>query len=376
MANNSLYIHIPFCRKKCYYCDFYSRLYTSKAAEDYINVLCLELKKISEEFDTVYIGGGTPSVLSQKSLIRLLKGIFKKQKTNCEFTVEVNPESFTIDKARLFADYGVNRISIGVQTFSDDLLTKLGRLHSASAAQEAVAIAQKGGFNNISIDLIFGISGQTMAGWSRDLNIAATIGVNHISTYALTYEPSTSLYQKIRSGDLEAVPDDLEAGMYLYAMRYLPKEKFYQYEISNFSQKGFYCRHNYNYWENGAYLGLGASAVSFRLGVRKKMIPEVSGYIAALKDGLSPACERECLTDLKRAYETAAFKIRTSSGVNFKWFKQRTGFDFLELEAANISRLIQDKCLRYLGNKRKPRGIALTRKGFLFCDEVSTALMP
>jgi oxygen-independent coproporphyrinogen III oxidase len=314
-------------------------------------------------------------VLSDEALAKLLKALNKNKKSNCEFTVEVNPESFSRSKAKICHDLGVNRLSVGLQSFSDVSLGKLGRIHTASQAREAVIIAKEAGFKNISIDLIFGICGQSLKDWKEELKNSAALGVTHISAYALTYEPCTLLFKKIKTEKLTPVSEELEADMYKYAMSYLTRKGFSQYEVSNFAKYGRQCRHNCNYWDNGSTLAIGASAVSYTKGIRERMIADVEKYIKAVRGGFSPVAEYEKLPLLARAHETAAFKVRTVAGIKFSWFKKHTGFDFIEILGEDVKPLIKSGYLCYLHENDTRCGIALTRKGFLFCDEVSTAFV-
>ncbi len=194
----SLYIHIPFCRAKCPYCDFYSTPYQKDIADCYIKTLCKKLEKINNKFLTIYIGGGTPSVLDKELLGRLLKSLKKVIGKDCEFTIEANPESLDEDKIKIFRDYGINRISIGVQSLRDEKLNKLRRVHSAAQARKAVALAKKSGFKNISIDLIFGVWQESLESWQSELKEAVKLGATHISVYSLTYEKNTQFFKELK----------------------------------------------------------------------------------------------------------------------------------------------------------------------------------
>lgn len=281
---------------------------------------------------------------------------------SAEFTIELNPESIDPEKIDLFLENGINRISIGAQSFSNDKLNKLGRVHDRFCAEKAVKLALDGGFKNISIDMIFGVRGETLKEWKQDLGLATNLPVTHISCYSLDCE-------KLECGNKPA------ASMYEYAIDHLAAKDFKQYEISNFAKDGFCCRHNLNYWDNSDYIGLGPSAVSYAGGVREENVPDISDYINRARQGESVVSSSDHLEKIERARETAAVKIRTMEGINFGWFMKNTGFDFLELEKKALSELIEEGLLEYVKDAKAQIGVRVTRKGILFCDIVSSALL-
>ncbi len=373
----SLYIHIPFCRKRCSYCDFYSLAYDKNLAAAYIEVLCRQIKALDGDFLSLYIGGGTPSVLSLVNLKKLLASLASISRNVSEFTIEVNPESIDENRLKLFLDRGVNRISIGVQSFFDKKLKKLGRIHSSKQAKHAIRLANKKGFKNVGIDLIFGVSDETLSDWMAELKQAVSLGISHISTYCLTYEKSTPLFLQVKKKFIIPLEDKILARMYKGAINYLSKNGFRHYEISNFAKRGFESQHNINYWQGSPYLGLGPSAVSFMggTGKREKNVSGVIEYIDKLNKGQSPVASCESLSGLRRAKELAAIKIRTKSGIGFDWFKQSCGFDFAALEEQALKNLITSGFIRYRKRKGQNIGVYLTNKGFLFADTVSSAFV-
>lgn len=369
--SNCLYIHIPFCRCKCHYCDFYSIPYQKDTAYEYINVLRGQIKKLGSDFSAIYIGGGTPTILEKRILKKLLYSLKDISRKAVEFTIEANPESLDEEKIDLFFDYGVNRLSIGVQSFNESKLRKLGRIHSVKQALDAVALSEKK-IKNISIDLIFGVWEETSRDWHKELEEAVKLPIKHISVYALTYEKNTPLFRKIKRKEFVPLSDDISAKMYKFSMEYLPKNDFFHYEISNFSKKGFECKHNFNYWKNGSYIGLGPSAVSFQRGVRQKNISNLEVYIKKILTGESPSIFKEKLSLKRRAKESAAIKIRTKEGIDFEDFRKNTGFDLLKLQGDSVKELRRKRFLKYNKGRRR---ICLTEKGFLFCDTVSSYLL-
>jgi oxygen-independent coproporphyrinogen-3 oxidase len=279
-----------------------------------------------------------------------------------EFTIEANPESLSAEKLDLFLDNGVNRISIGIQSFNDTKLKMLGRIHDDKSGKKAVALAHKKGFRNISIDLIFGVCQEKPESWKKDLKCAADLPVKHISSYCLDCK-------KIETKEEEA------ADMYEYAMDFLNKKGFRQYEISNFTKDGYASRHNLNYWNNDPYIGLGPSAVSYIGGKREENTADIADYLKRFSRGEPLTESIEKLKDTDSAKETAAIKIRTMEGIDFKWFKDKTGLDFQSLEQAALPKLLEDGLVEYIKTKDGFSAVALTCKGILFCDIVSSAFL-
>lgn len=371
----ALYIHIPFCRRKCVYCSFNSAVYDERTAASYIDELSKQIERLDGPFDTVYIGGGTPTVLDAQSLKRLIAPIRISSSSDTEFTIEANPESLTDEKTALLLSSGVNRLSIGVQSTRDRKLKKLGRIHSARQAMDAVCRAHKKGFRNISIDLMYGLWDETAGEWEKDIREATGLPVTHISCYGLTYEKETPLWEAVRNSSVKPLDDDTAAAMYETAIDILSVRGFKQYEVSNFAKEGFECRHNMTYWRNEPYIGLGASAVSYSDGSREENLSDIAEYIRRCEEGKPLIVSSEKLPPVKRARETAAVKIRTKDGIDFAWFREKTGFDFLELERRALPELIETGLIKYLKDGENVTGICLKRKGFLFCDSVSSALL-
>ncbi|MFH1519045.1 MAG: radical SAM family heme chaperone HemW [Candidatus Omnitrophota bacterium] len=371
----SLYIHIPFCSKKCPYCDFYSLVYDSRLAAAYLKVLCRQIAGLGSDFSTLYIGGGTPSSLSITSLKKLLGSLRLISRNLREFTIEVNPESIDQDKLKLFIEAGVNRISIGVQSFFDPKLKKLGRAHNSEAAMRAIKLAKRAGFKDLGVDLIFGADGEALADWLAELKQAVSSGINHISTYCLTYEKNTPLFLQIKRKFITPLDDGILAKMYTGAVNYLTQQGFEHYEISNFAQPGFESQHNMNYWQGNSYLGLGPAAVSFIGGKRERNISGVIEYIERLNRGQNPVVFSESLSKRRQAQELAAIKVRTKEGIDFEWFKQRTGYDFPSLENKALAQLLAKGLLKYRRKNKQITGVCLTKKGFCFADTVSSSFL-
>jgi len=375
---HGLYIHIPFCRKKCLYCDFYSVSYNEDIANSYISMILEQIQSLNCKFSSIYIGGGTPSILSPDLLDKLLSGLKESIEENTEFTIEVNPESVDQEKLKLFIEKGVNRISIGVQSFDDKKLKALGRIHNAKQAVEAIKLSKNLGFKNVSIDMIFGVGREDLKTWQAELKKAAGSGTQHISCYSLSYEKDTPFFRMKEKKEVTPIDDEIMAEMYKYTMSYLQGKGFNHYEISNFTKLGFECRHNLNYWDNNSYVGLGPSAVSYIKGVRSENVRDVEEYIDRYEKGVSIITYSENLSGVRMAKETAAVKIRTKQGIDYEWFKNKTGFDFEDIvEKGSLDELFKGRLLEYnIDNTTKERlGIRFTGKGFLFADTVSSVLL-
>jgi oxygen-independent coproporphyrinogen-3 oxidase len=315
---SGLYIHIPFCKKICSYCDFYKTAVTS-LIPDYLDAAAkeLEIRKTylqTNVIDTVYIGGGTPSLLTIRQTSDLFKSINKifKIKPGAEITLEANPDDLTYEYlSSLRSASPVNRLSIGIQSLRDQDLKLLNRRHNAEQARQSIINARKAGYNNISIDLIYGIPGLGMQGWNQ--NLKNLPDVEHISAYHLTVEPGTSLSRKVSSGLLSIVDEDESSQQFRMLQEYAALKGFIHYEISNLSREGYESKHNSNYWKQEKYIGIGPSAHSFDLVSRQWNHRELKGYIQAISQG-QPFFEREALDKNDRFNEYLMLSLRTISG--------------------------------------------------------------
>ncbi|MDD5423335.1 MAG: radical SAM family heme chaperone HemW [Candidatus Omnitrophota bacterium] len=371
----SLYIHVPFCKRKCVYCNFYSDIYEEEVASSYMDALASQIQQLEYNISSIYIGGGTPTALSTCLFEKMLKSLKPLVKNVSEFTVEANPESLDEERVMIMLDSGVNRISIGMQSIDDRKLKKIGRIHNSRKAVESVHLAAKRGFKNVSIDLIFGLWGESAERWKKELEEAAKLPVTHVSCYELTYEKGTPLFFAASNKSITPLEDESVAGMYELAIDMLSLRGFKQYEVSNFALEGCESKHNLNYWDNGQYLGLGPSAFSYIGGVRKKNVSGIKDYIIRAENGNDLTDFSEKLPPLETAKETAAVKIRTKGGIDFEWFTAKTGYDFNKIERNAIAELIEKGLIKYKKDNNVPTGICLKRKGFLFCDTVSSALL-
>lgn len=317
---SGIYIHIPFCKSRCKYCDFFSTIHLEKQAQ-YVEALLAEWHmrqhELIEPIHTLYIGGGTPSTLNCADLDRIIQTILSNTTPDnppIEITIEANPGDITKEKAQAWRDMGINRLSIGIQSFDDELLQLIGRRHTAEQARQAVAIAQAVGFDNISIDLMYALPSQTMRHWQHDVAEALQLGVQHISTYGLIYEEGTVLMTLLDHGLIEAVDEDTEMQMYDYLVDELIANNYLHYEVSNFALQNHQSKHNSNYWNNTPYIGLGAGAHSYDGQHRQWNISDLDVYIQrALAHDLQP--EIETLTPEQKHTERIMLGLRTCQGV-------------------------------------------------------------
>ena len=374
-SSQALYIHIPFCKAKCPYCGFYSKQYDEGLADDYLKAIGKEIDALEGKFPTAYIGGGTPTVLGPQQIKFLLKKIQKKIQNNSEFSIEANPESLNAEKIDIMLEHGITRLSIGIQSFNDNKLRQLSRVHNAQKARDSIWLAYKKGFKNINIDMIFGLWDETINDCENEIKKFVEFPVKHISCYGLTYEKNTPFNNLIKKKKIKPLDNEIEAKMYKIIVREFEKNNFKRYEVSNFSVPGSECRHNINYWQNNEYVGLGPSAVSYIEGRRFENTHSINEYIEAVKGEKPHILKSEKLSKLRRAGETAAVKIRMTEGINFDWFKNKTGFDLLKIKGEQIDNLIRKGFLRYCKKNNRVLGISLTKKGFLFCDIVSSELL-
>ena len=349
-----MYIHIPFCRQKCTYCDFPSY----QGLEDYFDVYAYALRQEIESsqsllgtkpFDTIYFGGGTPTVLSIKELNRILETVYKQYTINSdvEITIEANPGEVDTQYLRHLYELGINRISFGVQTFRDDHLRVLHRTHTSKMAQQAVLYAYEVGFRNISIDQIYGLPQQTLDDVSYNLDIIQSLPINHISIYGLQVEPSTLLHRQVMDHSVILPSEDICEQMYDYIVEGLVKQMFDRYEIASFGKDGAFSHHNIKYWHGADYIGFGAGAHSFVGNRRFQNTPYVVPYIHKIEMGESPCIEEEIITS-PRDYEDFCFlALRTKWGLVPSLFESRFNLDFHNIYGSVVTDLIRKQLLVY-----------------------------
>jgi oxygen-independent coproporphyrinogen-3 oxidase len=368
------YVHVPFCGHHCGYCDFAVTAGQDHLIDLYLEALAEEMRATPPaRVESLFVGGGTPTYLSAGQLARLLAAVTERMQPDGgryhEFSIESTPESLDADKVRVLADAGVNRVSIGVQSFQADTLTALGRRHGVEQIGRAVEAVRRH-IPAVSFDLIFAAPGQTLADWGRDLNAALRFEPDHLSTYGLTYEKGTPLWKDRARGRVVPVPEEDELAMYLHAIDTLTTAGFEQYEVSNFARPGRRSVHNGRYWANEAYYGFGVGAARYVHGSRELNVRDTKLYVQRVLAGESPTFQRERLEPRDRAYETVATQLRRAEGIDRERFAEQTGFPLDDLPGERLTTLIECGLLSDTG-----LSVRLTRQGLCVADGVIAELM-
>ncbi|UCE20094.1 MAG: radical SAM family heme chaperone HemW [Gemmatimonadota bacterium] len=374
-----LYIHVPFCLRKCPYCDFYSNPFDKDLAQHFTDALKRDIAASSAgtpwsetTFTTLYIGGGTPTVLSAPQLQGILDQCLStfQCEEDIECTVEANPETIEDEKLKILYDSNVNRFSLGVQSLHDDELRRLGRIHSVETALKVFEAARRVGFRNIGIDLIFAIPGQSFESWKESLHRAVALAPEHISAYNLTIEPKTVFAQDWADGKFSSFPEDQEAAMYEYAIDFLESQGYEHYEISNFARPGFRSQHNQIYWDHSPYLGLGPSAHSFFDNCRAEKVRDVHEYIRRIECGESPVGKDEILSEEKLRAEAVFLALRKREGLNVNLFRKRFGTEVDERYGDIIKKYADMGLL-----ERDGSFLRFTRKGLMVANTICSEFM-
>ena len=428
----SLYVHIPFCLKRCIYCDFVSGLYNPARADAYIDALKKEISTIPNEkpLSTLFIGGGTPTALSTDALSSLIHHIFthfsfsprlhKEGQAEGEATIEANPGTVGADKLKAIRSAGINRISIGVQSFCDDELSFLGRIHTSEEAEQAVHIARDAGFENIGIDLIYGIPGQGIERWKMTIEKAVMLKPPHISTYELTVEQGTLLYEYLHnpssppffkggtsfpasgghngtcpphwqrgrapvaaehsngkwrdfSSKINLPDEDSIIEMYEHTIEYLRSEGYLHYEISNFAIPSYQCRHNLNYWDRGEYYGVGLGAHTFIDGTRFHNTDNLDEYLELVSGQKSPVKRSESITEEMALSEAIFLGLRKTGGINIEAFSKQYHRNILSCYQREINDLQEAGLIEVTGSDCSyETTLRLTRKGLILSNEIFT----
>lgn len=362
------YIHVPFCRHRCGYCNFTLIAGRDDLMQRYLEALAGELTLLHQphEVDTLFFGGGTPTHLPPQDLAELLslaKKWFPLAK-DYELSVEANPLDLTAERCEVLQEAGVNRISLGVQSFQTEKLTLLERDHRSGDIALAVKRAQEVA-KSVSLDLIFGVPGETLASWKEDLQRGVDLGVTHVSTYGLTFERGTQFWSRQQRGELAAVADGLEATLYETSLDMLQAAGYEHYEVSNFARSGFRCRHNETYWLGRPYFAAGPGAARYVNGIREVNHRSTTTYLARIQQGKTPVAEQEELPLEERARERLVFGLRRIEGVAFQTFVEETGFEILPLGGKPLERYLAQGWM-----EKTETHLRLTRKGLLISDSL------
>ena len=370
-----IYIHIPFCKQRCSYCAFYSTtLYNIR--ERYVDALCKEIAMRKEyaggaPIETIYLGGGTPSTLSMEQLKRICDTVYAAYQVSPapEVTIECNPDDLTPDFLAQLKQLPFNRISMGVQSFNDTQLKRLGRRHDAAKARQAVANARTAGYSNISIDLIFALPGSTIDEWEHDLESAIALRPDHLSAYNLTYEEGTPMHRALERGDFTELSEEDNITQFQMLISRLKEAGYRHYEISNFALPGRESRHNSSYWNDTPYIGCGAAAHSYNGTSRGWNIADIQEYIKGIENG-NPVFEIEELTEEERYNDTILTRLRTAEGIPLEWMKKKFGKrlnDYMQSAA--------EKEIAF-GNLKAENGhLSLSEKGIFISDAVIRELI-
>lgn len=378
MSKLGLYVHIPFCRQKCLYCDFSSYQGVEHLFAAYTAALCQQIAEqggvlCKPVVDTIYIGGGTPSLLPVQQLEQIMSSLYAQfhVSNEAEISMEANPGTVTREQLSALKAAGINRLSFGVQSFNNELLAGLGRIHQACDSLNAIEYAYASGFNNISIDLMYGLPGQTFEGFVSDLEQAAQINTSHVSVYGLKLEEGTPLAAAYDRGLLTLPDETTEESMYEHMVEFLPDRGLLRYEISNFARNGMECRHNLKYWQYQPYLGIGAAAHSFLQGERMSNVTGIQEYISAIFEGESPVAMRETLTKEQSMAEYIFLALRTSQGLDLIDFSQRFCVDFFKQFGKVFENFHRQALI-----EADSRQVRLTAKGMKFGNIVFSGFLP
>ena len=364
----SAYVHIPFCTQICYYCDFSKVFIKNQPVDSYLEHLLEEFRFYDiQKLRTLYIGGGTPTALSASQLEVLLKGLTKNLDLSVleELTIEANPGDLDADKIAVLKNSAVNRVSLGVQTFDNKMLKKIGRSHLEKDIYENIDRLKLAGFDNISIDLIYALPGQTMEQVKENVAKAIGLDIPHMSLYSLILENHTVFMNRMRRGKLPLPKEELEAEMFEYIIAELERAGFEHYEISNFSKPSFESRHNLMYWDNAEYYGIGAGASGYVNGVRYKNHGPIRHYLSAVEDGNARITE-EHLSQKEKMEEEMFLGLRKKSGVSMARFEEKFGRSFDELYGEIVRDLVQKGLMQIEGDR-----VRMTKRGLFLGDTVA-----
>jgi oxygen-independent coproporphyrinogen III oxidase len=372
----ALYIHVPFCRHKCNYCSFVSYEHREADIPAYLRALSAELHRYAngERLQSIYLGGGTPSLLSPVQIVDILTDIRRlySVKEMAEITIEANPGTVSPEYLSAIRETGINRLSLGIQSLNDAELALMGRIHTADEAREAVRLARLAGFANLNLDLIYGLPGQSLLDWRHTLNAVASARAEHLSIYGLSLEPETPLWQAIQKKQLPAIDPDLSADQYELTEDLLATYGYKHYEISNWAKPGYECRHNLTYWQHQPYLGAGVAAHSFINGHRLANTGNLDKYLAAFPDNPLAArdTDEEIGPELQLA-EAAIMGLRLCDGLNLDSMLTRFGVELLEYYQQPVAEMVEADLMDHTG-----RQLQLTRRGRLLSNEVFWRLLP
>ena len=368
-AAGALYVHVPFCLAKCRYCDFYSIPCDGELDAEYVRAAGLELAAnascLRTPLESAFVGGGTPTALGANLLEQLLSLIQPLLGADTEFSVEANPGTLDDSIVDVLTRSGVNRVNLGVQSFQDAELAGVGRIHNSRQALAAIDLLRKAGFDNLGLDLIYGLPGQTLESWESSLRQGLELGIEHLSCYALSFESGTPLRDDLQAGRVKAMDELLQRDCYDAAISLATQAGMEHYEISNFSMPAYQCRHNLTYWHNLSYLGIGPAAASYIDGVRRTNKPDLRMYLDSLRQGQSPPLDSEKLTGRALMSETIMLGLRMIAGIDREEFSDRFGFDPAKAFPKSFGRYISQGALI-----ETAESIRLSRQALFVADTI------
>jgi len=372
MKEIGLYLHIPFCIRKCKYCDFTSYKQNNMMIDSYIDALKKEINMYSDELSdyrvqTIFFGGGTPSILEIGKIDEITNELFKRFNIaeNLEFTIESNPGTLTEKKLNKYNDIGINRLSIGLQSFNNHILEVIGRIHKKEDFVQNYYLARNAGFHNINIDLIYGLPQQSLKDWQHTLNEVIKLEPEHVSAYSLKIEEGTVFEKLLQKNKLHLPSEEEDRQMYHLAIEQLSKYGIYQYEISNFSKKGYECKHNLIYWHNKEYIGIGVSAHSYINSYRYGNTNDINEYIKLINQGKTAVISKEVKDKRDEIIETIFLSLRLNKGLDLKKFLDRFDISIFEIYGEEIERLVNLELLKIEENH-----IRLTKYGIDVSNQV------
>lgn len=375
MQDLSLYIHIPFCESKCYYCSFVSFKKTKKDKEKYIQYLLKEIKLNKNKntiVKTIFIGGGTPSCLNKGDVNKIIEEIRENfvVDNNAEITIEINPNTFTSEKAQEYKNCGINRLSFGLQSANNKILKEINRIHTKQDFINAIKLAKKYGFNNINADILIGLPNQRLDDVKETLKLLKKLKIKHISCYSLILEENTKLYNLVQDKKLVLPDEDDVVKQYDYVKKFLCKNKIFRYEVSNFAKKGKECLHNLRYWNLDNYLGLGLNSHSKIDNVRFENYEDFTNYYNSLDNNKKPIKNSYDLTLSMQKEEFIMLKLRTTKGINLQEFSDKFNEDLLKIKNKEISFLKKSGFI-----KIKKNNLFATDKGFKILNQIILELI-
>jgi len=372
MKEIGLYIHIPFCKQKCLYCDFNSYVCNDTQIDNYIEALLSEIRRYNKEhcfkYKTVYFGGGTPTFIHYKHIGAIMQELEPFIETDAEISMECNPGTVNGESLKQYKHMGINRLSIGLQAWQPELQKKLGRIHNTEQFLDNLEEAYNAGFNNISADLMFALPDQSLDMWLETVQNVTALDIKHISCYSLKIEEGTPFKKLYEENKITLPDDELDREMYHKAVDIMAQRGFKQYEISNFAVPGYECKHNLIYWQNEEYLGVGAGSHSKLNNIRFNNYKNLNTYIEAIKSGIYPVEERITINKKEDIWETIILTLRLNQGLDIKSFNEKYSVDFMKHYSKTINKLLKYKLIVFEGYRLRLTSLGMDLSNSIFIE--------